>query len=92
MSNFSDFFPAPGGGGGGGTPKFQEFTSEPPAELPENCEAPPLFPLFAPPAPIVTVTAEVDVKYILEKIVSPPEPPLDVTLDRPPPPTINISI
>ena len=28
MSNFSDFFPAPGGGGGGGgIPKYQEFTT-----------------------------------------------------------------
>ena len=28
MSNFTDFFPAPGGGGGGGlTPKFEEFNS-----------------------------------------------------------------
>ena len=25
MSNFTDFFPAPGGGGGGGIPKFEEF-------------------------------------------------------------------
>ena len=28
MSNFTDFFPAPGGGGGGGgIPKYQEFTT-----------------------------------------------------------------